>query len=198
METIKTPSPNFSISKYKKVGIQIHKTLGSMPETLNWMRNPKSQASCNILFARNGDVYELVSPNKRAWSAGRINQPSERVKHIMFKNIFGKYVKPGYYLLEFEFECLLSQTYTEAQYKSVVKYMKENISFSIVPQLFWTHKDTAIDKPNLEKERLEILKRYNQTIKLPQKTIPSKSLIINKNEKAEISVVDGKIIIKKI
>jgi len=162
MKIIKAPSPNYSTSKYVKMGNQIHLTEGLMPWTLKWLQNPISNASCNALFARNGDVYELVDGKYRAWTAGRINQPSQRAKNIMIKK-WGRYVKPDNYLWQWEFEGLSYQAFevgkfTEKQYSSFIKYCKEK-NIPIIPMLFLTHRDTAIDKPDLEVERAEILRR---------------------------------------
>lgn len=166
MNIIQSSSPNFSNTKYPKIGIQIHKTLGLMPGTLEWLRNPISFSSCHVLFTKNGDVYELVAHDKRSWSAGRINKPSKRTLGLMLKNLWGGYVKPGHYLLQFEFECLEGESFTENQYQSVVQYLRENVKFPIIPELFWEHKDTAIDKPDLKIEREEILKRLNETVEV--------------------------------
>lgn len=166
LNIIQSPSPNFSDSSYKKIGIQIHKTLGLMPGTLEWMRNPRSFSSCHKLFLRNGDVHQLVADDKRSWSAGRINQPSPRAKSIMLKNLWGGYVKPGHYMLQWEVECLEDQSYTQEQYKSIVQAMKD-VGFPVVPELFWTHKDTAVDKPDLEAERTAILELFNKPVVEP-------------------------------
>ena len=175
MRIIKAPSPNYSKSSYAKIGNMIHKTLGLMPWTLKWLQNPRSNASANALFARNGDVYELVDGKYRAWSAGRINRPSERAKKIMLKTRWGTYVKPGYYLWQWEFECLADQTFTEEQYSSFIKYCKKK-KIPILPMFFLTHKDTAIDKPDLEVERAEILRRAK--LKEPTEHKPKSKQVI--------------------
>lgn len=160
---IQAPSPNFSRSNYMKVGLQIHKTLGT--NSLGHLRDPKSQSSANALIARDGTVYELVDGKARAWSSGRINQPSKRAKRVMLKN-FGLYVKPGHYLWQIEFECQAHETFTDAQYEAFIEYAKER-KIPMSPLFFLTHKDTAIDKPDLELERQVILNMYFQP-KLPK------------------------------
>lgn len=170
LNIIQSPSPNFSNSGYKKMGVQIHKTLGLMPWTLQWLRNPISQASAHVLFARNGDVHELVAHNKRPWSAGRFNSPSERARPLMLKNWRGVWVKPGHYMLQFEFECLSNQTFTDKQYAACVEYIKEKVAFNVVPELLWEHQDTAVDKPDLDPERAIILEMLAE----PNVVVPPK------------------------
>ena len=167
MKVIKKPSPNWTESRYAKIGHQIHKTLGLMPGCLEWLTTPKSNVSANLLVTRDGTIYELVDLDKRAWAAGRINQPSERAKKIMFKNWWGGYVKPDYYLIQWEFECLENQTFTKKQYEAFAWYCK-NKNLPVIDMFVLTHKDTAIDKPDLEEERailLETYKVYDETQK---------------------------------
>lgn len=159
MKIIQSPSPNFNHSSYELIGTEIHKTLGLMPWTLEWLQDPTSQASCHVLFCRNGDIHELVPHNKRAWGSGRIKKPSARARKIMLKTRLGTYVKPGYYLLQAEFECLANQTFNEKQYKACVWYHKNRVNYILTAKYLLEHQDIAIDKPDLEAERAEILKR---------------------------------------
>ncbi len=144
-----------------------------MPGCLNWLTNPSSNASANLLVARDGTIYELVDLKNRPWTSGRINRPSKRAKIIMPKK-WGMYVKPGHYLIQWEFECLANQTFTDAQYNAFVDYCKKK-DLAVMDLFFITHKDTAIDKPDLEVERRELLDRYKMptvktTIKPKKKT----------------------------
>lgn len=173
MKIIKKPSPNYSPSGYVKIGHQIHKTLGLMPGCLDWLTNPVSNASAHLLVTRDGTIYELVDLKNRSWTAGRINRPSKRAKLIMPKK-WGIYVKPGHYLIQWEFECLANQTYTDAQYNVFVDYCKEK-KLPVIDLFLLTHKDTAVDKSDLEVERRELLDRYKMpmvktTIKPKKKT----------------------------
>lgn len=170
MKIIQSPSPNYSKSSYAKIGHQIHKTEGT--DSLLELTTRGTNKSANALFKRNGDVHELVDGKHRAWTSGRINQPSKRARGIMLRTIWGTYVKPGYYLWQWEFECLTSQTFTQDQYSSFIRYCKQK-DIKIIPVLFLTHRDTAIDKPDLEVERAEILRRASATIPLPD--VPSSS-----------------------
>lgn len=150
----KSPSPNFSSTTQTKIGAQIHKTLGLMPGTLQWLQNPQSQASAHFLVTKAGVIHQLVDTKNRAWTAGRISNPSKRGLKIMQQ--VGLDVKPGEYLIQIEVECLEEETYTERQYESIVRLI-ETFDFKIESWNFLTHQDTAIDKPHLEPERLIIL-----------------------------------------
>lgn len=181
MKIIKSPSPNYGNSNYKIIGAQIHKTLGLMPWTLKWLQNPRSNASAHYLIAKNGDIHQLVQHDKRSWTAGRISNPSARAKKIMKKYPWGSYIKPGHYLLQIEFECLLHETYTEKQYKSIVWLFKNKLDFPITDENLLEHQDTAIDKPDLDKERTEILKRLK--VKPPKDNAPICKILKELSEK---------------
>lgn len=163
-QILQSPSPNFSGSTYEKIGVMIHKTLGSMPSTLDWLRNPAAQVSSHYLVAKEGPIHQLVQLNKRPWSAGRITTRSlsDRAKQIMLKTPSGSYVKPGHYLVQIEVECLEYETYTNKQYKDIVQICN-SLPYDVTEMNLLTHKDTASDKPNLDTERTEILRLLNPT-----------------------------------
>lgn len=191
MNIIQKPSPNYNNTLYSKVGVMIHKTLGT--NSLGWLRNPKSYASAHLLFARDGTVYQLVQYTKRAWSAGRMTPDkfTERAKKIAKKTIFGSYVKPGEYLIQCEFECLSNEKFTQAQYNSATEVFK-SFPFEVNKDNLVTHKDFTWDKPLLEKQRTEILKRlHSETPEAPQQ------LILDNWQQLRIKVERGKIILTK-
>ncbi len=150
MKIIWTPSPNFSEGNWEKTVIVIHKTLGYMPGTLAWLKNPASQVSTNYLITKKGIIYQLVKDKDMAWHAGRENQPSGRWK------ILDQPGNNNKFCIGIEFECLLGENYTEKQYESGVWLINKLGIDEIV-----THKDIAIDKPDLERERTELLRRLN-------------------------------------
>lgn len=193
MKIIQAPSPNFSTSTYTKVGVQIHKTLGLMPSTLAWMRNPRAYASAHYLITKKGLIYQLVQLKDRSWSAGRITKKNltDRAKNFMIKNQWGFYVKPGHYMIEIEYECLLNETYTEKQYESSV-WLFNQFAFEVGEENFLTHEDTASYKPDLEKERAEILKRLH----VPDEC-DSKRLVLDNWSQFGLEVDNGKIILFK-
>jgi len=189
MKIIKVPTSNYSLSKYAKIGHQIHKTLGV--NSVAELTKPGTNKSANALFARNGDVYDLVDGKYRAWAAGRISNPSQRAKDIMLKTLWGSYVKPGYYLYQWEFECLASETYTDAQYDSFIEYC-ELKNIPIIPQLFLTHQDTASYKPDLEYERLRILRMATES-----EQDPGCRVVLDSWSQLGLETNNGKIVIFK-
>lgn len=191
MKIIQSPSPNFSKTDYTKIGVQIHKTLGLMPSTLNWLRNPISFSSAHYLIAKNGDVHQLVQLKDRAWTAGRIKNISERARKIMMKTPWGTWVKPGEYLIQIEVECLLEETYTEEQFASLAELFSQ-FDFQVGEENFLTHRDTASYKPYLEDERSEILARlYKPDV------CDDKKLVLDNWGQLRIETKDGKIVLYK-
>lgn len=43
---------------------------------MNWTINPRSLVSYHYLINDRGEVYETVSPEDRAWHAGRVHKPT--------------------------------------------------------------------------------------------------------------------------
>ncbi len=167
MKVIRRYSPNYSKTNIKKVGIQIHKTLGLMPGALSWLLNPASKSSAHYLIPKSGNSYQLVRLRDRAWTAGRIKLPSLRGLSIMKKYPIG--TKPGEYLIQFEVECLKNEAYNEHQINEIGRILEEEVHKELGYEIKlegWntlTHQDTAVYKPNLERERAEILKRFGST-----------------------------------
>lgn len=183
MRIIKKLSPNYSPSVYPKRGVQIHKTLGT--DSLGWLLSPKSQASAHFLIKRDSTIYQLVELKDRAWAAGRIVKPNERGKAFMAKDKDGKWIKPGYYTVEIEFECLLSQTFTEAQYEAALWLFKQ-FDFNIDENNLLTHTDTCWYKPDLTKERRELLKRLGIEIDEERIKLLQQSIIVLTNKVIEL------------
>lgn len=51
--------------------IVIHGTeSGSAQQDIQWLCEPISKASAHVVIDRDGTIYELVAPEKRAWHAG--------------------------------------------------------------------------------------------------------------------------------
>ena len=191
MKIIQSPSPNFSTSKYTKIGVQIHKTLGLMPWTLKHLQKHTTWVSAHYLITKTGDIHQLVQLKDRPWSSGIISRPSERAKKIMMKTAWGTYVKPGHYLIQIEYECLHHETYTEKQYEASV-WLFNQFPFDVTDDNFLEHQDTAIHKPELEKERAETLKRLN----VPNEC-DSKRLVLENWGQLRLKTEDGKIILYK-
>lgn len=64
-------SPNKSKRKVSKIDmIVIHATAGSFDSALNWMLNPKAEASAHYLISKTGAIVQLVKDEDKAWHAG--------------------------------------------------------------------------------------------------------------------------------
>ncbi|CAO4840475.1 MAG: hypothetical protein CNLJKLNK_00272 [Holosporales bacterium] len=72
MYIIKTyQSPNFNTRPKPVTHVVLHYTdLESAKVSLDLLCKPESKVSAHYLIDINGDIYELVAPNQRAWHAG--------------------------------------------------------------------------------------------------------------------------------
>ncbi len=195
MLKIQSPSPNFSTVGMIKTTVVLHKTLGLMPGTLEWMENPQSQVSCHYLVTKKGEVHQLVDPKNTAWHAGAIYYPSDRAKRIMLKTSWGSYINPNKYCIGIENEGLINDTFTDKQLEANILLMKDIIKdkendFNGDPDYVITHRDITNYKPNLEIWRDAIL----QGIKEPQ---TNNMLILDNWGQLKIEMKDSKIILYK-
>ena len=160
------PSKNFfSRSGHKPEIIVIHIMLGSMNGTISWFKNPNSQVSAHYLVSKDGRVVQMVKDENAAWHAGRIYKPAERVKRILKKNIWGRYINLNKYSLGIECEGQDGDHWTEPQMKSLVELMRILCAkFNIFQdRLHITdHQDTTSYKPQLDTWVIEIIRRLHQ------------------------------------
>ena len=65
-------SPNFNSRKNKRLlFIIIHYTaIENYKKAITHLCNPENKVSCHFLISQNGNIYNLVDENKRAWHAG--------------------------------------------------------------------------------------------------------------------------------
>ena len=201
MDIIKDPSPNKSLSKYKKSIVVIHKTRGSFEGALAWLKNPESKVSANYLISREGKIVELVNPIfLMAWQAGKISNPSRRAKQVMLKNFWGGWVNPNKYSIGIEFAARDNETFTDAQIEAGAELIKSfDIEFTGVDII--THQDLTDYKPELERERFKLLKEIfsppknketlnnNEDDMLFVKTALSPNIYLIRNEK-RIMIID--------
>ena len=68
----KYKSPNYDSRKtYKIKFIIVHYTaLNNVKEAIKYLCDPSKKVSCHYLISKNGDIYNLVNDEKRAWHAG--------------------------------------------------------------------------------------------------------------------------------
>lgn len=144
MNIIQKPSPNFAPGPTVKDVIVLHQTIGSMPGCLDWLTNPVSQVSSHYLITKDGTIYQLVKNEDVAWHAGNVYNPTVRALKVLRKDAFGGYLNPNKYCIGVEFESLLGEDLTEAQYLSGVELVK---SLNI-PQIV-EHHDIATYKMDL-------------------------------------------------
>lgn len=65
------PSPNHSARRAQVSAIVLHADAsGRADSALDWIRRPENKVSYHILIDRDGTVYEVVNPDRRAWHAG--------------------------------------------------------------------------------------------------------------------------------
>ena len=131
------PSPNFTKGRRGKkiIAIVNHITAGSFPGCLNWMRNPKAQASAHYLVTKLGDIYQLVKDEDSSWHAGFANKPNWK---------FYDGSNPNYYTIGIEHECLSGGDLTEAQYQASL----------------WLHKH-LVKKHNISVDNNHIIGHFN-------------------------------------
>lgn len=72
-------SPNFSSRKGKDItAIVLHHTgPGGLKATLSWFKKKESQVSAHYVVDRDGDVYQMVKEDKKAWHAGKSSLQGE-------------------------------------------------------------------------------------------------------------------------
>lgn len=163
MKIIQSSSPNFSESTVRKTVVVLHRTIGSMPGTLEWMRNPASQVSAHFLITKTGEIHQMVDIKDVAWHAGRVYNESGRARNVMQKNSWGSYVNPNKYCVGIEFESITaSDKMTDAQLASSVWLLQhikdeEDNDFDGSPENIITHRDLTSYKPYMEGWRTAIL-----------------------------------------
>lgn len=65
------PSPNHSARRASVSAIVLHADASSRVESsLDWVRRAESKVSYHVLIGRNGKVFHVVNPDRKAWHAG--------------------------------------------------------------------------------------------------------------------------------
>lgn len=195
MEIINSPSPNFSESTLPKTTLVIHKTLGLMPGTLEWLRSQHSQVSSQYLITKKGEIHQLVQNGDMAWHSGRIYNPSNRAKKVMLKTSWGSYINPNKYCIGIENEALINNEPTKEQLEANIwlfKTLKDDpsVNFNGNPDHFITHKDITSYKPDMELWRNKILSGIDTAS-------DDCKLVLDNWNQLKIEVVDGKIVLSR-
>ncbi len=85
--TIVDPSPNFGVRSNAVPAVDsvvMHTTEVSLAGTLDIFRSTASQVSAHFVIAPNGDIYEMVDVDKRAWHATYYNSRSIGIEMVGF------------------------------------------------------------------------------------------------------------------
>lgn len=65
------PSPNHSPRGAPVTAIVVHCDASAKVESsLDWIRRPESKVSYHVLIDRDGTIYAVVNPDRKAWHAG--------------------------------------------------------------------------------------------------------------------------------
>lgn len=65
------PSPNHSPRNAPITAIVLHADASSrVASSLDWVRRAESKVSYHVLVGREGDIYAVVNPDRKAWHAG--------------------------------------------------------------------------------------------------------------------------------
>lgn len=77
-------SPNFSSRDGGKINSIIlhYTTAGTAQSSINHFKNPASQVSAHYIIDKNGDIYQMVQDNDKAWHAGNANRHSIGIEHV--------------------------------------------------------------------------------------------------------------------
>lgn len=229
MQTEILKSPNFSDTDLKMDGIVFHTTLGSYAGAVEHLTNKLSGVSSHFVIGRNeGEFVQLVDLDKMAWHAGRINNPSERAKGILKRNIFrkGGYENPNKHLIGMEFACgydidrdgileSWEKLYTANQIKYAVwlilNIIEPELGIKIISKNALIHKDIYSYKPDLEIQRAMVLAELDRQrgndvgeakphVEAPKapKLRERSELILNHGERLKVEINGEKIHMRKM
>jgi N-acetyl-anhydromuramyl-L-alanine amidase AmpD len=171
-------TPNYTIGPAKKIAIVLHLTLGAYNGAVSWLLNANrpNRSSAHFVIGRNeGEITQLVRVADVAWHAGNINNPNDRAKRIMLKNLDGSYINPNQYTIGIELAAGYDvdkdgvvepneNDITEWQYQQLTDLVKSfvnnpDMAFVLDPKNIIIHGDIADYKEKPEVVRTELLKR---------------------------------------
>lgn len=120
-----SPSPNYGArAGYKPEIIVVHCTDGHYPSDLAYLRNPDpggvvGPVSAHFLIAPSGEIHQLVQTDFSAWHAGRVLNPTAKLK---------KGVNPNLYSIGIEVSLVSTDKASKAQttsLKALIAYLGE-------------------------------------------------------------------------
>lgn len=107
-----------------------HTAMSSVDSVLSWFKNPASQVSSHYVIDKNGDIYQLVPNDKKAWHAGVSHWKG--VDNLNHYSIGIELVNTGY------------EPFDEKQIESLIELCKElKAEYNIDDQNIIGHSDVA-------------------------------------------------------
>ena len=162
----------------RKTAIVLHLTLGAYRGAVEWLcsANRPNRTSAHFVIGREqGEIVQLVKVSDIAWHAGIINNPNDRAKRIMLKNLDGSWVNPNQYTIGIELAAGYDvdqdgmvepneNNITEWQYQALTDLVKSfagnpDISFVLDEKNIVIHGDIADYKEKPEIVRTNLLAR---------------------------------------
>ncbi len=74
---ISRKTPNVSAGTNVAIGLILHHTAGNAPGCVDWLCDPKSQASAHVVICKDGTRHELADDKEITWHAGRSAWPAD-------------------------------------------------------------------------------------------------------------------------
>lgn len=119
---IQEPSPNFSSRNgYKPELVVLHCTDGNFPYDMQYLQNPNpgsvvGPVSAHFVNAPDGAIYQLVDTANAAWHAGRIFNPTAKLKPG---------INPNWYSIGIETSMISTEQPSDAQKRALVGLVKD-------------------------------------------------------------------------
>jgi N-acetyl-anhydromuramyl-L-alanine amidase AmpD len=171
-------TPNYAVGPTKKGIIVLHFTLGAYNGAVSWLMNsnrPNRSSAHFVIGRKEGEITQLVKVTDIAWHAGVINNPNDRAKRVMKKNLDGSWVNPNQYTIGIELAAGYDvdqdgsvepneNDVTEWQYQALTELVKSfasnpDLAFILDEKNIIIHGDIADYKEKPEIVRTEVLKR---------------------------------------
>jgi N-acetyl-anhydromuramyl-L-alanine amidase AmpD len=170
-------TPNYAVGPTKKGIIVLHFTLGAYNGAVSWLMNsnrPNRSSAHFVIGRKEGEITQLVKVTDIAWHAGVINNPNDRAKRVMKKNLDGSWVNPNQYTIGIELAAGYDidqdgqvepneNNITEWQYEQLVELIKSfdrpGSAFYLEEKNIVIHGDITDYKEKPEIVRTELLKR---------------------------------------
>lgn len=152
-------TPNVSSYTTKKIGFVLHGTQGSYAGAVNWLMTPANErpvlsySSAHVVISKLGEITQLAKPEQVTWHAGIVRNPTWRARKYLptlsgipmvapFKN-------PNDNFIGIECEWFTGDKITEAQYGSIVNYIK---SVGIKDPVILSHSEICDYKPDFGRD----------------------------------------------